>query len=94
MFADKIFRKASCDIALLLMLVATLSVSCQNKKTSNASTAEHLSCSVTDSMLGKEYLDATFIKAIDAIKTSTGKELILKSIKHCHAEFLTFLYAP
>ena len=75
MFADKILRKASCNITLLLIL-ATLSVSCQNKKTSDASTAEHLSCScsVTDSMLGKEYLDAAFIEAIKAIKTSTGKE--------------------
>lgn len=37
----------------------------------------------------------TLISAVFAIcKTSTGKELILKSIKHCHAEFLTFLYAP
>lgn len=68
-------------LALLWMLVVCISFySCKEEKRPTQTLSENLSCSTTDNLLGKSYLDTKFINAIREIETSETKAASTKGM--------------
>lgn len=51
-----------------VLLLVAVTASCQQKKSNKA--AEPLCCAITDNLIGKQYLDSSFLENIKTIKTN------------------------